>query len=207
MTNPKQPLYYLVVAKTWVHAYPTLKHLLADQTITFHHCGGLEFFDSGGCRYAPMIDQDWKITNLERTSDRANRALVTRRVRNALQEVRRGFIQNPAEAIGKLNLGNSRTDPPITARLVSERSKPSEMVFEAIVNGAQETFTVNNDTFVLLDEGSTLEDVVRNNLALLNGKAHDDGEHHDDGEPHQPGGDHTEGTSWAHRLCHAVGAC
>jgi len=183
-----EPRYYIVVAKRWVHAYLTTKDLLGDKAITDLPCSGLEFFDSKGRRYAPVIGPEGKVIDLDRTIDRANQKLVARRVRMALEQIEKVFHGNRDKVLVMTNKAMEAADMNVSARPLDD-SGELELTDDG---GAAGTLTIDATFFTFNDNGETLEEAVKEKANLL-------------GLPSQERGDHTAGTSYAHRLCHAAG--
>lgn len=174
-----QPTYFVVVARNWVHVYPAEEEFFADKALTRHHCGGLEFFDSDGYRYAPRLGAGLAVEGLERTVDEPRPSLVAERIDAALSAVEQEFQRRPAELLEQIN--------------TSGRHSEDEAFAVIDLKNFQDEIALDNLHFSI--DGATLAEAIKSRAELLGGIP----------TPDRTG--HTEGTSWSHRLCHAVGAC
>jgi hypothetical protein len=173
------PTYFVVVAKNWVHAYQAEEEFLVDKSLTRHHCGGLEFFDSDGYRYAPRLGSGLVVEGLERTIDEPSPALVAERIETALSAVEREFQRRPAELLEQIDTAGRHSEDESFAVIDLE-------TFQEEVGLADFHFSM---------DGEALAAAIKSRSELLGGI------------PTRDRTGHIEGTSWAHRLCHAVGAC
>ncbi|MGK5683430.1 hypothetical protein [Actinoplanes sp. URMC 104] len=198
------PRYFIVAARTWVHAYATTEDLVADDAITLHHCGGLEFFDSDGHRYAPVLGAGRTLTTIARTPDPADPAVVAARIRTALGHVRRQLRARPREIFEKVNENRILSHHEASIELIEETREPYRLRFKAGVGGAgRKEFTLDDASFGFDGAGETLEQAIASHLPLL-GIAAEPREPEPGADPEH---DHTANQSWEHRLCHAVGLC
>jgi hypothetical protein len=100
-TNPTISGDILVLAAddAWVHVYTDVPSLLADEQILgagSDTAAGVEFYDAGGHRFAPVFDS-WKLTGLRQTPDPPDAARVVARLCTVMWRISRQIVEHPDE--------------------------------------------------------------------------------------------------------------
>ncbi|MFG2063910.1 hypothetical protein ACGFIK_21115 [Micromonospora sp. NPDC048871] len=82
---------------TFAHTYPDLRRLLEEQSDGDPLRGAVEFFDFTGRRLVPSFDQEWRLTELQPSSEAADPEAVLRRLQAVLDHLER-FLKAESEA-------------------------------------------------------------------------------------------------------------
>jgi len=82
------PFFVISCKNDWVHVYDSVPSMLDATDLGSGHPRAVEFFDVEGRRLAPVFDGSWVLAGLRHAGERADVALVQRRLRTVVQTLR-----------------------------------------------------------------------------------------------------------------------